>query len=82
MPLKGITYGIEDDSDYAVQNIKIEKGSYVFDVKTPKTILKNIQFNLPGRHNLSNALIALAMAVEYGCPSTSARQSFSILQRC
>ncbi|MBP93830.1 MAG: UDP-N-acetylmuramate--L-alanine ligase, partial [Flavobacteriaceae bacterium] len=25
-------------------------------------------FNLPGRHNLSNALIALAMAVEYGCP--------------
>ena len=69
LPLKGITYGIEDDSDYTVQNIKIEKGAYVFDVKTPKTMLKNIQFNLPGRHNLSNALIALAMAVEYGCPS-------------
>ena len=69
LPLKGITYGIEDDSDYVVQNIKIEKGAYVFDVKTPKTVLKNIQFNLPGRHNLSNALIALAMAVEYGCPS-------------
>ena len=69
LPLKGITYGIEDDSDYVVQHIKIEKGAYVFDVKTPKTVLKNIQFNLPGRHNLSNALIALAMAVEYGCPS-------------
>jgi UDP-N-acetylmuramate--alanine ligase len=69
LPLKGITYGIEDDSDYTVQNIKIENGTYVFDVKTPKTVLKNIQFNLPGRHNLSNALIALAMAVEYGCPN-------------
>ncbi|MFY0714518.1 UDP-N-acetylmuramate--L-alanine ligase [Seonamhaeicola sp. NFXS20] len=68
LPIPGITYGIEDDSDYSVQNIKIENGSYVFDVKTPKTVLKNIQFNLPGRHNLSNALIALAMAVEYGCP--------------
>jgi len=68
LPIKGITYGIEDDSDYSAQNIKIENGIYVFDVKTPKTIIKNIQFNLPGRHNLSNAIIALAMAVEYGCP--------------
>ena len=68
LPIHGITYGIEDDSDYSVRNIKIENGSYVFDVKTPKTVLENIQFNLPGRHNLSNALIALAMAVEYGCP--------------
>lgn len=67
LPLKGITYGIEDDADYAVQNIKIENGSYVFDVKTPKTVLKHLVFNLPGRHNLSNALLALAMALEYGC---------------
>ncbi|AUC82420.1 UDP-N-acetylmuramate--L-alanine ligase [Lacinutrix sp. Bg11-31] len=69
LPLKGITYGIEDDSDYSAQNIKIENGAYVFDVKTPNTVLKQVQFNLPGRHNLSNALIALAMAVEYGVPT-------------
>lgn len=68
LPIKAITYGIEDDSDYSIQNIKIQNGTYVFDVKTPDNIIKNIQFNLPGRHNLSNALIALAMAVEYGCP--------------
>lgn len=68
LPIKGITYGIEDNSDYAAQNIRIENGAYLFDVKTPKTILKDFQFNLPGRHNLSNALIALAMSVEYGLP--------------
>ncbi|RSK41961.1 UDP-N-acetylmuramate--L-alanine ligase [Mangrovimonas spongiae] len=68
LTIKGITYGIEDESDYTIQNITIEQGSYVFDVKTPKTTINNIKFNLPGRHNLSNALIALAMAVEYGCP--------------
>ena len=68
LPLQGITYGIEDESDYSVQNIKIKNGTYVFDVKTPTTVLENLKFNLPGRHNLSNALIALAMAVEYGCP--------------
>jgi len=67
LPLEGITYGIEDDSDYTIYNIKIKNGTYVFDVKTPKTLIEDIQFNLPGRHNLSNALVALAMAVEYGC---------------
>ena len=69
LPIKGITYGIEDDSDYSIQNITIKNGTYVFDVKTPKIVLENLHFNLPGRHNLSNALIALAMAVEYGCPN-------------
>ena len=38
--LKEYTYGIEEDSDYSVQNIKIENGTYVFDVKTPKTVLR------------------------------------------
>jgi UDP-N-acetylmuramate--alanine ligase len=68
LPLRGISYGIEDNSDYTIKNIKIENGTYVFDVITPETTIENLQFNLPGRHNLSNALIALAMAVEYGCP--------------
>lgn len=68
LPLEGITYGIEDNADYSAQNIRIENGHYVFDVKTPKGLLQDFKFNLPGRHNLSNALIALAMAVEYGCP--------------
>ncbi|PNQ75251.1 UDP-N-acetylmuramate--L-alanine ligase [Hanstruepera neustonica] len=68
LPINGITYGIEDDSDYSIVNLKIENGVYVFDVKTPKTTLEKFKFNLPGRHNLSNALIALAMAAEFGCP--------------
>ena len=68
LPLKGITYGIEDASDYSAQNVKIENGSYVFDLQTPSGLYKDFKFNLPGRHNLSNAIIALAMAIEYGCP--------------
>lgn len=68
LPLNGITYGVEDDADYSAQNIKIENGSYVFDIQTPKGLYKDFKFNLPGRHNLSNAIIALAMSVEYGLP--------------
>ncbi len=67
LPLKGITYGIEDDSTYCAQNIRIANGTYNFDVKTPTTVHKNFKLSLPGRHNLVNALVALAMALEYGC---------------
>lgn len=71
LPLNGITYAIEEEADYIAHNIKIENGTYVFDVKTPTQNIQNLKFNLPGRHNLSNALIALAMAVEFGCSPNS-----------
>ena len=68
LPLAGITYGIEDDSDYSAINVNIENGCYVFDFKTPNGLSRDFKFNLPGRHNLSNAIIALAMADDFGCP--------------
>lgn len=84
LPLQGITYGIEDASDYAAVNIKITNGSYLFDLKTPKGQLQKFQFSLPGRHNLSNAVVALAMALEYGCDATllkNALQSYRGVKR-
>jgi len=68
LPLEGITYGIEDDSDYCIRNIKIEQGTYVFDLGTPFSVLKGVKFNKPGRHNLLNGLVAFAMAIEAGSP--------------
>ena len=67
LPIQGITYAIDEEADYMATNIKIENGAYLLDVKTPSKNIENLKFNLPGRHNLSNALIALAMAVEFGC---------------
>jgi len=64
LPLTGITYGIEDNSDFCIRNISISNGSYFFDIKTPTTLLENVTFNKPGRHNLLNCLAAFAMAAE------------------
>jgi UDP-N-acetylmuramate--alanine ligase len=50
----------------SAQNIRIENGFYVFDVKTPTEVVQNVKFGLPGHHNLSNALLAFAMAKSYG----------------
>lgn len=67
LPLEGITYGIEDDADYSIQQITIENGEYKFNIKTPEALITNVAFSLPGRHNLSNALVAFAMAEVFGC---------------
>ena len=66
LPLKGLTYAINEDADYKAFNLKIEKGKYIFDVKTPSSEIKDIEFNLPGQHNVMNALAALAIADVYG----------------
>ena len=68
LPIAGKTFGIEDNADYSAQNIKIENGSYHFDLKTPSGVIENFMFNLPGKHNLLNAITALAMAIQYGSP--------------
>ncbi|SKB69487.1 UDP-N-acetylmuramate--L-alanine ligase [Maribacter arcticus] len=68
LPLEGLTYGIEDDSDYCIRNIKIEHGTYIFDLETPEANLKGVEFNKPGRHNLLNGLVAFAMAMQAGSP--------------
>ncbi len=64
LPIKGITYGIDDDSDYCIKNLEIINSVYVFDIKTPTITYKSVKFSKPGRHNLLNALVACAMALE------------------
>ena len=66
LPLEGNTIGVNNDADFSVQNIRIENGFYVFDVKTPNELVQNVKFGLPGHHNLTNALLAFAMAKSYG----------------
>ncbi len=67
--LDGMTVAIEEVADYEAQNVKIKDGAYLFDLKTPTGILENLSFNLPGRHNLTNAIMALGMAILAGSPT-------------
>jgi UDP-N-acetylmuramate--alanine ligase len=71
LPLEGVTVGANDDSQFVAHNIRIENGWYVFDVKTPTENIQNLKFGLPGKHNLTNALLALAMARTFGTPTES-----------
>lgn len=64
LPLKGITYGIEDDSDFTIRNLRIANRSYCFDIHTPNEVFKEAFFGKPGQHNLLNALAAFTMAYQ------------------
>ncbi|SHJ48565.1 UDP-N-acetylmuramate--L-alanine ligase [Pseudozobellia thermophila] len=84
LPLEGKTYGIDDGSDYCIEGVAIEGGTYVFDIRTPDGLLKGVRFNKPGRHNLLNALAAFAMATFSGRPVdelAAALESFKGVQR-
>ena len=66
LDLEGVTVAVNEDADFKAYNVRIENGNYVFDVQTPTEIISNLQFGLPGKHNLTNALMALAMAKSFG----------------
>ena len=84
LPLKGLTYAVDEAADYKAFNLKIDSGTYIFDVQTPSERIENITFHLPGKHNVMNALVALAMADVYGISLTEIKQrltSFRGVQR-
>lgn len=84
LPLEGLTYGIEDDSHYCIENLEIKDGCYHFDITSPEHVFKGLRFCKPGRHNLLNGLAAFAMALQVVPPSeqlTKALASFKGVQR-
>jgi UDP-N-acetylmuramate--alanine ligase len=84
LPLEGLTVAINEEATFKAYNIRVENSAYVFDVQTPSETIHNIAFGLPGRHNLMNALTALAMAKTSGTPTDSivkALASFKGVQR-
>lgn len=69
LPLEGITCAVNDEAVFKAVNVRIGNGSYVFDVQTPTEVIKDLNFGLPGKHNLMNALMAIAMANIFGTPT-------------
>ncbi len=61
LPEGYIIYGFHNQIGYRAENIRIENSRYLFDVTLNNCILcKNIELPSAGRHNVQNALAALA----------------------
>jgi UDP-N-acetylmuramate--alanine ligase len=84
LPIEGTVVAVNQDAEYKACHVRIEEGAYVFDVQTPTELIRDLHFSLPGTHNLTNAMMALAMAKKYGVSTANiARglQSFRGIRR-
>ncbi len=58
-----LTYSLQGkQADITAVNIRMNNGSYLFDVKIKNDTLDNVQLNMGGMHNIENALAAIAVA--------------------
>ena len=61
------TYSLNDqDADFYAYNIRFEDKTYYFDLKTPKSSIKDIKMGVPGLLNIENAVGASALALLNG----------------
>ena len=62
-----ITFGLAPTNDYSAVNVTYERGSFaVFDVLHGGEIVAHLKLNIPGSHNVLNALAAFAAARHAG----------------
>ena len=79
-----VTYGLKNCADYRACNIYNEDLQTSFDVEGKDGLLGHFILNLPGRHNVSNALAAIIVGCELGLSTeviSSALESFGGVQR-
>ncbi|OYX45800.1 MAG: UDP-N-acetylmuramate--L-alanine ligase, partial [Sphingomonadales bacterium 32-64-22] len=77
-----VTYGFSLQADVCGVNVRPEGGGNVFDAVIRQRgqedrRIEGVKLPMPGRHNVQNALAAIAVAVEMGCPDDVIRNGFA-----
>ena len=67
LEIGGESFGFESTSKYNIKNINLIDRGYNFDLFIEDSLIQNFNFNLPGKHNLSNALAAIVIAIQLDC---------------
>jgi UDP-N-acetylmuramate--alanine ligase len=83
------TYGFDNKANYQIKNVKYEIDKSKFDLKvriygSKKIIIKNIELNLIGEHNVLNSVASIAICLNLGIQVNiikRALKNFSGVQR-
>lgn len=59
---KLFSYSLHQPSDYYARKVAIKKGNFMFDVVSPEQVIRGLMLGVPGRHNVENAVAAIAVA--------------------
>lgn len=80
---RAVTFAVEGTADYAAENLAPEPFAIGFDLIAGGE-RRRVRLSVPGRHNVANALAAIAAAVAAGVPlaeATAAIEGFAGLKR-
>ena len=77
-----VTYGFSPQADICGVDVRPESGGNRFDVVIRQRgeedrRIEDVVLPMPGRHNVQNALAAIAVAIELGCPDQVIRSGFA-----
>ena len=77
-----ITYGFSLQADICGVNVRPHEGGNVFDVIVRQRgeedrRIEGVKLPMPGRHNVQNALAAIAVAIEMGCSDDVIKSGFA-----
>ncbi|GAB4334884.1 MAG: UDP-N-acetylmuramate--L-alanine ligase [Calditrichia bacterium] len=68
------TYGFNKQANIRAENIRFKEGGSRFEVWVDGEILGKVKLNLPGEHNILNALAAVAVGLELEIPFEKIRR--------
>lgn len=71
------TYSLQADADVHAADITISNRSYKFNVMIGNHLIENLVLGLPGRHNIENAVAAIAVAFKLNLPEEKIREALS-----
>ena len=63
--------------DYRAVNLRVENGFFVFDFKSKKGNIDAIKTTLPGKHNVENAVAAIAIAQQLGVSGEAVKEALA-----
>ena len=71
------TFGYSSECDYGACNVAYENGFYSFDVVSDGKVVGRCALKVRGKHNILNALAAIAAAEAMGCDASEACRAIS-----
>lgn len=71
----GLTYGLNSRAAINGLDIRIEDGYFMFDFVAGEVSIMDIRMLLPGRHNVENAVAAIAAALSVGIEPEAIKQA-------
>ncbi|WP_299453552.1 UDP-N-acetylmuramate--L-alanine ligase [uncultured Microscilla sp.] len=72
------SFALEQNADCQAQHVQVSPEAFYFDFNTEDITIQNIKIKVPGYHNIINATVAIAVALELGIDPQQIRDALAV----